>query len=119
MSKRICGRCGSTDIDENSLRGEVIWCNCNRCKYFAKVADFPEQTLFSQITQSYETLAEKLVYETAVEGRKTVYDTRGRGVGVQSYIDYVWKSSVTGDDIYTSKDEALSATMVKLKEVVK
>lgn len=78
---------------------------------------FTQMTVFDQITQSPETLAEKLVYETAVEERKTVYDNRGRGVGVRSYIDYVWKSSVTGDDIYTSKDEALSATMVKLKEV--
>lgn len=84
------------------------------CEHFVE-RDKP--TIFDHITQSYEMLAEKLVYKAAIEGRETVYDLRGRGVGVRSCIDYVWKSSVTGDDIYASEEEAFSATVAKLKEV--
>lgn len=80
--------------------------------------DYPD-TVFTQITESPETLAEKLVYETAIEGQETAYDWYGNGVGVRSHIYYVWKSSVTGDDIYTSEKEAIAATMAKLKEVAK
>ena len=106
MSKRICGRCGSTDIEENSLRGEVIWCNCNRCKYFAKVADFPEQSIFDRITASPEVLAEVLVYESPgynKDGDKDVF--------YRSKVDNFW--------VYTNREEAIAATVEKLKEVEK
>lgn len=117
MSKK-CPRCESKNIHITEYPNlSCSMATCYGCGYADLLEKFPEQTLFDKITQSYETLAEKLVYETAVEERKTVYDNRGRGVGVRSYIDYVWKSSVTGDDIYTSKDEAIAATVAKLKEV--
>lgn len=102
MSKRICGRCGSTDIEENSLRGEVIWCNCKRCKYFAKVTDFPEQTVFDKITASPEVLAEKLVYSEWIE-------TFGRSL-------LVYRSTILGSKHFESYTEAITATVAKLKE---
>ena len=100
MSKRICGRCRSTDIEENSLRGEVIWCNCNRCKYFAKVADFPEQSVFDSITASPEVLAPAFVY-----CEKTLTDGD------------IWYSLLLGEIGYSTESEAIAATVEKLKEV--
>lgn len=108
MSKRICGRCGSTDIEENSLRGEVIWCNCNRCKYFAKVADFPEQSLFDRITQSPEVLAPKFVYN------KVYMECEGDlSYWVSSYF-----STIIPGKSWEYEAEAIAATLAKLKEVV-
>ena len=103
MSKRICGRCGSTDIEENSLRGEVIWCNCKRCKYFAKVTDFPEQSVFDQLTTSPEVLAPKLVYEMITVLPMGLKLVRYRSALVLGG----WKT----------KEEAISATVARLKEV--
>lgn len=100
MSKRICGRCGSTDIEENSLRGEVIWCNCNRCKYFAKVADFPEQSVFDKITASPEVLAEKMTYWQ--------YDPDQTRCG--------WTNNVIVGQLFKNYHEAIAATVAKLKE---
>lgn len=89
--------------------------DCDICKYFMAIP----QTLFDRITASPEVLAEKLVYQSAVEGKKTVNDIYGIGVGVRSCIYYVWKSAVTGDDTYISEKEAIAATVDKLKEVEK
>lgn len=96
MSKRICGRCRSTDIKENSLRGEVIWCNCNRCKYFAKVTDFPVQSVFDSITQSEERLADTYMFN---------HDGK------------VFKSLLLPHMVFSSREEAHAATVAKLKEV--
>lgn len=106
MSERICGRCGSTDIEENSLRGEVIWCNCKRCKYFAKVADFPEQTVFDKITASPEVLAEKLVYRELITEEDDGYV-------------YRWRSTILPNDFWYNDARAIAATVARLKEVEK
>ncbi len=72
MSKRICGRCKSTNIEENGLKGEVVWCNCKDCKYFSVVRDFPKETLFHRITRSPEELAKYLVYGDILFPQKEV-----------------------------------------------
>lgn len=67
------------------------------------------KTLFDQITQSPETLAERLVYR--------VWD--------EFEIDWVWYSTVlkasSGRDFnkvsFNTKEEAIAATVAKLKEV--
>lgn len=128
MCKKTCKDCLHCTVDDDEvLCVDMPWhypfggedrteLDKEACEYFVE-RDKP--TVFDRITASPETLAEKLVYKTAVEGQKTVYDRRGRGVGVRSYIYYVWKSSVTGDDTYTSEKEALAATVARLKEVLK
>ena len=57
-------------------------------------------TLFEQLTQSPETLAEKLVYIIVCEE-----DTSIRG----------WTSAFT--DVHETKEQAIAATVAKLKEV--
>lgn len=119
MSNRICKKCKSRKVVEDGCYAGSTFYRCENCKEVGMQDNFPKQTIFDQITQSYEMLAEKLVYKTAIEGQETVYDWYGNGVGVRSHIYYVWKSSVTGDDTYTSEKEAIAATVVKLKEVTK
>lgn len=112
MSKRTCKDCRNRFSDEGTCPvrfGVTDTDDATKCDTFEPI------TVFDRVTQSPETLAGKLVYEAAVEGQKTVYDRLGRGVGVRPYIYYVWKSTITGDDTHTSEEEAIAATVAKLK----
>lgn len=59
-------------------------------------------SVFNQITQSPELLAEKLVYCIA-----------------KSWGDLYWMSTVTGEKKFPSRKKAIAATVEKLKEVAK
>ena len=71
-----------------------------KCKDFE---DKPKQTLFDRITQSPETLADKLVYSL----------TYGCSVGAVKH----WYSTLELGTYFSKREEALAATIEKLKEV--
>ena len=66
-------------------------------------AEQMRKTVFAHITQSTEILAPKLVYRTIC-------------VAVNRVTYSCWKSTIT-DESYRTKDEAIAATVAKLKEV--
>lgn len=93
------------------------WYKCPECQTEFPERAFPKEiTLFDRITASPEVLAKKLVNKTAIRTSETVYDHRGRGIGVKYYIEEVWKSTIT-EDTYISETEAIAATLARLKEV--
>jgi hypothetical protein len=84
------------------------------CKYFKEIP----QTVFERITASREVLAPKLVYSTYIKIKKPLYDWRRMQIADRLVLRVVWGSSVT-DETYSTKAEAISATVTKLKEVEK
>ena len=92
---------------------------CKNCRYFAtngcsnvctlyccgtsddeNCRNYEAQTVFDRITQSEETLAEKLVYITVTAWGETVY-----------------MSTIIRDRMFKTREEAHAATVTKLKEV--
>ena len=68
------------------------------CEHFL---ERPKKTIFDQITASYETLAEKLVY---IDGAQRVFNT-------------IWRSTLLPNKYWKTEAEAHVATVAKLKEV--
>ena len=100
MSKK-CPSCGSKEI----IIDNHGFAYCTGCERYDMAEKFPEQTVFDQITQSEEKLADKLVYSFACYDRMGVY----------------WKSAII-DDVnldWSTRSEAFAATVARLKEVVK
>ena len=99
MSNLVCPECGSTNImTERRVNGYHV---CLECHNFWSNGVKPTLTVFQQITQSPEVLAEYCVYECG--------DIYGDGYPV-------WYSSVT-KIYYAEKAEAIAATVARLKEV--
>ena len=94
MSKK-CPRCGNKEI----IIDGAEYAYCPVCELYEVAEKFPEQTVFDRITQSPETLAEKLVCH-----------------GVTSWDDEFYASTIC-NEIYKTKSEAIAATVEKLKEV--
>lgn len=114
MSNRICGRCkSSVVVPWNNVKDFYKCMNCSAMGYAEK---FPEKTVFHSITQSPEVLVEKLVYSTNVRRKKPLYNWKRQQIADKWFLCTVWKSSVT-DETYSTKAEALAATVEKLKEV--
>jgi hypothetical protein len=105
MSNRICGKCGSHKVvDAGSYAGSYFF-KCETCGQSGMREEFPEMTLFHQITASPEVLAESVVhtYEMAIGG---------------SMFRVYWTSPFV-DNLYLDKAEAIAATVARLKEVEK
>jgi hypothetical protein len=97
MSNRICGKCGSRKVaDAGSYAGRSFF-KCETCGQMGMSEKFPKMTVFDQITASPEVLAEKLVYR---------YDGNG-----------TWRSFLLLWYEFLTKEEAIAATVAKLKEV--
>lgn len=104
MSKKICSNCrfAIQDVPEmfclfrklHTKDGLFENCHC-----------FLPKILFDRITASPEVLAPKLVYWTLIE-----YDGK---------IHTHWMSTITGEVIYDSEQEAIAATVARLKEAEK
>lgn len=109
MSKRICKNCGSLDIRISKYyNGEKCYV-CNNC-YRIGISDvFPEYTVFHRITESPEVLAEAIVYE---EYEHSILSENGCG----AIFPGGWTSSII-EYSYSTKEEAVAATVAKLKEV--
>jgi hypothetical protein len=81
-------------------------CTCERCGCSGTPKEFLYNSAFARITESPDALAEKLVYDwghLCHNGDIKIY----------------WKSTILPDAVFCSKAEALTATVVKLKEVEK
>jgi hypothetical protein len=98
MSK-ICPLCGGIAkfAGKNWLGEDVL--ECTVCHEPGNYRRFKDATVFNRITQSEETLAEKLVYH-----------------GVTSWNDEFYASTIC-DEIYKTRAEAIAATLAKLKEI--
>lgn len=95
MSK-ICGECRHFD---NDCQGVSKSTPASYCEDFER-----KPTVFQQITASPEVLAEMLVFTSYFEDCH--YKARA------------WKSVFFLPNRYRTKEEAISATVAKLKEVV-
>ena len=114
MSKNTCKdclHCSIENADEVYCSGmpwhypfggsDTVTLDREACEHFLE-RDKP--TLFDRIATTPETLAEKLVYKTIC-------------VAVNRVTYSCWKSTIT-DESYRTKEEALAATVERLKEVV-
>ena len=103
MSK-ICPKCGSIRIvDAPSVDVSI----CLACEAFLNTVNGKsKQTVFDSITASPEVLAEVLVYESPgynKDGDKDVF--------YRSKVDKFW--------VYTTREEAIAATLEELNKVSK
>lgn len=98
LSKIRCPECGSLNI-EYLFEGEDGW--CHDCGLHFLTSDAPIATIFDHITQSVETLAEKLVYHVKEKADSGTY----------SY----WRSTISCD-VWLKKSEAIAATVEEMKK---
>ena len=98
MSSLVCPDCGSDMVmTERRPDGYHI---CRKCCFYWRNEAKPKQTIFKEITQSEEALAEKLVYITVTAWGETVY-----------------MSTIIRDRMFKTREEAIAATVARLKEV--
>lgn len=104
MGNLVCKICKSTDVTKYTpgIFGDSRH-KCNSCGEISFTADFIEPTFFDRITASPEVLAEKLVYAL----------TYGCSVGAVKH----WYSTVVLGTYFSKKEEAIAATVARLKEV--
>ena len=112
MSRAICPKCGKTDVSWIRDDADCAQYICLECK---QGFCYPPKTVFDHITESIETLAEKLVCMSYIKKKLPLTDIRGRLIGYKSVLRQVWISSVA-EEIYSKKSEALAATMEELKK---
>lgn len=115
MSEKTCKDCLHCTVDNDEvLCVDMPWhypfggedrteLDKEACEYFL---ERPKKTIFDQITQSHETLAEKLVYEELITEESDGYV-------------YRWRSTILPNDFWYSAEKAVAATVAKLKEVTK
>lgn len=105
-SMYACPKCGNPNTHvERRPNG---FCYCPDCRHRWKIGESqPKPTLFDRITASPEVLAEKLVYcnVTVKEHPDRVELTKG------------WYSTIIRNKVWSNKEEAIAATVEKLKEV--
>jgi hypothetical protein len=96
MSRAICPKCGNTDVSwirDDADYAQYICLECKQGFYY------PPKTVFDLITASPEVLAPLLVW--------------------QDYDWCVFRSAVINGGEFNYKEEAIAATVKKLKEVEK
>ena len=99
MSNLTCPECGSSNI--STERRPDGFHHCIDCRHHWKIgASQPKPSLFDRITQSPEVLAERLVYSVALD-----------------YCYEEWYSTLFPDKDFSTKSEAIAATVAKLNEV--
>lgn len=92
MSK-LCPYCESNQIEKVN----VVTCRCDLCQRYFRVEEMIDNTVFHQLTESEETLAEKLVYQLP---------------------DGWWVATIVYDGAkFTHKETAIAATVARLKEM--
>lgn len=101
MIKRICGKCGSRKVADIGSYGGSPFFKCETCGQLGMSEKFPKMTLFDRITASPEVLALQLVHIFVCE-----HDTSIKG----------WTSNIIFD-VFDTYEEAIAATVKKLKEV--
>ena len=97
MSKLVCENCKSNSVEYEDYCGGTSYYRCKTCGRLGDKTHFTPMTVFHQITASPEVLAEKLVYR---------YDGNG-----------TWRSFLLYGYEFLTKEEAIAATVERLKEV--
>ena len=111
MSKRICERCKSTNINKDKYIDDGSDCYvCADCCRVGTAEDFPEYTVFHRITTSPEVLAPHFVYYDQDE-YPAVTTIDGKEVELR------WRSMICKERYYETEEQAIAATVAKLKEV--
>ena len=108
MSNRICGKCGSHRVvDAGSYAGSSFF-KCETCGQLGMREKFPRMTVFHQITTSPEVLAVEFVEPY------TTWDADGR-------LNKMWQTSLRdlSGRLFDTREEAIAATVERLKEVEK
>ena len=110
----ICPECGSYHVTyEHTDNYDWQLCICGRCGCSGTPDEFFHNSVFARITSSPEVLAEKLVYPTyGIISRTWDFEKDDWGTAEPS-----WSSAVKPDLCYVTKEEAIAATVAKLKEV--
>lgn len=112
MSKK-CPKCSSCNIHVTAYPYPTAnMATCYDCGCAGEERDFPEQTLFDQITAAPEVLAEKLVYKTYDVIVRT-WDTDKDDWGTA---EPTWKSVIIEYN-FNTREDAIAATVAKLNEV--
>ena len=117
MTKRICENCKSTNIRKDKYIDNGSDCYiCEDCCRVGKADEFPEYTVFHQITSSPEVLAPKLVYRSFIRRE----EIRGNGLFLEVVPIKIkcYKSKVTPGVHYKNSAEAIAATVAKLKTTI-
>lgn len=94
-----CPDCGSLDVEE-VFDGEAY---CKNCYLHCSVFDLEYATVFDRITPSPEVLAPYFVFLKAL-------------IVTNINPQQQWISTIT-EEVYPTKEEAIAATVKKLKEV--
>lgn len=112
MSKIKCPQCGDRDVSITPYTPpDRDVASCYKCGYTSLAENFPRQDLFDRLTASPEVLADKLVYQ---RNCKMIHQN---DKSTMEYWTYSWKSSVITGQSFETKEEAIAATVAKLKEV--
>lgn len=102
MSNLVCPVCGSSNIQTE--RRPDGFHHCMECRYsWAIGASQQKPTVFDRITESVETLAEKLVYKKI---HSLPYDQ----------VSIIWRSTLISHKEFYSESEAIAATVEELKK---
>ena len=113
MNKKTCKDCLHCTVDgDEVLCVDMPWhypfggedsttLDKEACEHFL---ERPKKTIFDQITASYETLAEKLVYEESLIKPDGTYVCR-------------YFSTIIQGGCWFNEEEAFDATVARLKEV--
>ena len=113
--RKICPICAFWRDGYCSIRREVIPSDVrvSRCEMI-ELRVMPKKTLFDHITTSYEVLAKKLVYPTyGIISRTWDFEKDDWGTAEPS-----WSSTVLPHDLcFCTEEDAIAATVAKLKEV--
>jgi hypothetical protein len=109
MSKK-CTLCGGVVVFVGkNIFGENVY-ECMLCKEPGHHSRFDDVTLFTQVTQSPEALAEKVVYRDGLIFTSPFIDV--------SYFVSKVHEAIDEKKYFKARDKAIAATVVKLNEVV-
>lgn len=96
MSRATCPKCGNTDVSWIRDDADCAQYICLECK---QGFCYPPKTVFDKITESVETMAEKMVYAVHYGGL------------------YFWHSTLIYPAFpFKTREEAIAATMEELKK---
>ena len=103
MSNRIdryCKTCGNVTVADAGYYAGSSFYQCETCGRRGMSDIFPQATVFHKLTASPEVLASLLVYTIRICGG----------------LKFMYSSHII-DDCYHEKEQAIQATVAKLKEV--
>lgn len=109
MSKqcRLCG--GLAEFVGKNVFGEEVY-ECTTCHETGHHSRFKEITLFTQVTESPEALAEKVVYLDGLGFTSPFID--------DSFFVGKEQGAIYQEKYFKARDKAIAATVAKLNEVI-